>query len=153
MSYRNNPLIQARIHQNKLKKQAELSQTARASFSRGVRAALKTVSDLAQIDYAGAYELKSEVLHRLNVIAADERMLSGANLDVEYEELLKEVKESLSEDRHSKEEEYIAVAVRFGRSVSEALRLHYSLTQIHQEELPEDRKAALHTAIAVRFPV
>ena len=151
MAYSNNPMVQARIHQARIKKQQQLRMTASASYLQGVRAGAAAARELIEEGFETVYDFKSLVLYRLNLIEADDRILLGSDVDKPHFEILEAAKKLLTTDTPT-DDQYITASVPLARTADEAWVLHRELTEIYRDDLPEARRAKLAAAISERFP-
>jgi hypothetical protein len=146
MAYRNNSQDQARIFAARKKKAQQL----RASQFSGVKAGAIAAQELIKEGYSEVYEFTSLVLHRLNMIEAEDRVLRGSDMEKSYCEIREEAKALLPSA--PSEDLFIAVSIRLVRSANEAWVLHRDLTDIYRDDLSEERRSKLSSAITEKFP-
>ncbi len=151
MAYRNNPMVQARIHQARQKKQQQLRITANVAFVRGAKAGATAAQELIAQGFSHVYEFESLVLHHLNIIDADHRFLRGSDIKKPHYAILAEAKALIPTEAPT-EEQFIAASIPLARTADEAWILHRELTEIYRADLPEERRAQLAAAITERFP-
>ena len=149
MARRSDPNESADLAAQKNAQQLRVAE--RMSFIKGVKAGGTAARELIAEGYNNTYEFESLVLHRLNVIDAEQRILSGSEINQTHHEILEAARARLPE-QGATDQEYIVAAVAVARTANEAWGLHNELTGTRRNKLPEERRTQLAAAISTRFP-